>query len=393
MTKYPLAQNLVQMVKQKSKNVLIDGSRIIAEACVRSGADVFVGYPITPSNLFYRYSQQAFPLFMAGPDEISVIQWMTGFSAAGKFPVTATSFPGLALMVESLNMAYMMEMPMLLIIVQRLGPSTGSATTGAQGDLKLLNGIISGGYPVPVFCPSTYEEGWSLAHKAIGTAIKLRTPVILLTSKEMVMTQRSFDLSTLPDIEKIEQPVYSGQDPYKSYLAGQDLVPPFVPLGHTDHQVRINSSTHDNEGMIRKGTPESLDNTRRLRAKIEKHLPEITFYSLEDEPGARDLIVTYGISADASRDALLQLRKNGKKVALLTVNTLLPVAAEIVQLINRYERVTFVEENLTGLYREIIFGQQQHGRIRSVNKIGSMIDPSEIVAKVIENLSNQNGNS
>ena len=67
----------------------------------------------------------------------------------------ATSFPGFALMLESLNMVAMMELPLVLILVQRLGPSTGSATTGAQGDLLLLRGAISGGYPLPVLCPST----------------------------------------------------------------------------------------------------------------------------------------------------------------------------------------------------------------------------------------------
>ncbi len=371
------------MVKEKSKNVLIDGSKIITEACVRAGADVFVGYPITPSNLFYQYSQSRFPLFMAGPDEISVIQWMTGFSAAGKFPVTATSFPGLALMVESLNMAYMMEMPLLLVIVQRLGPSTGSATAGAQGDLKLLNGIISGGYPLPVFSPSNYQEAWDLTQKAMSTAINLRTPVILLTSKEMVMTQRSFDLTNLPPIHPITRKTPEIDGKYQSYLAGENLVPPFLPLGNEEHQVRYNSSTHDNEGLIKKGTKESLDNTRRLRAKFDKRIAEFTYYTLDDEGGAEDIIVSYGISVDAARDAVTQLRNSGKKVALLTVHTLLPVAPEIVNLINNYKRVTFVEENLSGLYREIIFGCQRSDKIRSVNKIGSMIDPSEIIGEVL----------
>ncbi|KAA3637777.1 MAG: hypothetical protein DWQ02_06240 [Bacteroidetes bacterium] len=373
------------MVKEKSNQVLIDGSKIITEACVRSGADAFVGYPITPSNLFYRYSQKRFPLFMAGPDEISVLQWMTGMSAAGKFPVTATSFPGLALMVESLNMAYMMEMPMLLVLVQRLGPSTGSATTGAQGDLKFLNGIISGGYPMPVFCPSNYEEAWVLTNKAIHTAVELRTPVILLTSKEMVMTQRSFDLSDLPEIKKVERPTFSPKGTYKAYLADDSLVPPFIPLGNDDHQVRINSSTHDNEGLIRKGTPESLDNTRRLKKKMEKALPDMAFYSLDEEPFATDLIVTYGISTDAARDALKQLREADYKVSLLTINTLLPVPGEVLRILDRYEHITFVEENLSGLLREVIYGQMPRAGVRSVNKIGSMIDPSEIVAEVFKN--------
>src|SRR3990172_3117104 len=130
---------------------LIDASRIITESCVQSGAEVFVGYPITPTNLVYSYSFERFPVALPAPDEITTLQWMSGFSSVGKFPVTATSFPGYALMLESINMAFMMELPMLIILSQRLGPSTGSATTGAQGDLLLLRSSISGGFPIPVF--------------------------------------------------------------------------------------------------------------------------------------------------------------------------------------------------------------------------------------------------
>jgi len=131
---------------KNNKKVLSDASLLITEACAQSGADAFTGYTIIPSNRFYAYGTKRFPMFMAGPDEITVMQWMSGLASAGKFPVTATAFPGFALMLEGLNMAYMMELPMLIILTQPLGPSTGSATTGAQRGLSLLNGCISGGY-------------------------------------------------------------------------------------------------------------------------------------------------------------------------------------------------------------------------------------------------------
>ncbi|MCB9297304.1 MAG: hypothetical protein H6559_29885 [Lewinellaceae bacterium] len=358
---------------------LIDGSKIITEACVRAGADVYVGYPITPSNWFYAYAQKRFPLFLAGPDEISVLQWMAGFSAAGRLPVTATSFPGLALMVESLNMAHMMELPMLIIVTQRLGPSTGSATTGAQGDLLLLRGAISGGYQIPVFCPSSFEDCWNLAYEAVKTAVNYRTPVVLLTSKEMVMTYRSFDLSGLPEIKKVENAEPEVALPYQSYRAGADGVPPFIPLGDESYQVRLNASTHGRAGLIQKESPEAMANTRRLQDKLEGNISEFTFFELDEEDGAGQLIVSYGISADAARDALAGLRRQGKKVSLLIIKTLLPVPPAILSILERYEKQVFVEENLPGLLRELIYGQARRAHIRSVNKIGSMIAPSEII--------------
>ena len=128
---------------------------------------------------------------------------MCGYSAAGKIPVTATAFPGLALMTETLNMAYMMELPMVLIITQRLGPSTGSATTGAQGDLKFIDGLISGGFPLPIFSPSNFNDAWTLSNEAVKTAVKFRTPVIILTSKELVMTQKVLISTHLNQLKRL----------------------------------------------------------------------------------------------------------------------------------------------------------------------------------------------
>lgn len=357
---------------------------IITEACVQSGADVFIGYPITPSNRFYQYANNRFPLFLAGPDEITVMQWMAGISTTGKFPVTSTAFPGFALMVEGFNMAYAMELPMLLILTQRLGPSTGSATTGAQGDLGVLNGAISGGYPVPVFCPSGLEDGWWLAKKAMKTARDLRTPVVLLTSKEMIMTNKSFDLSKLQALD----PIHKGYDereieePFLSYRSGEKLVPPYVPVGNDAYKVRFNASTHDDEGLIRKNSPESLANTKRLKEKIEKRIDEYTFFDLDEEIGSKDLIVTYGISTEAARDAVFNLRKEGNKVSLLVVQTLLPVAPKLFEIMDAYDRIHIVEENLNGIYKEILFGKANHPNIRGVNKIGNMISPSEIIKSI-----------
>ena len=365
--------------------VLTDASMIITEACVQSGADVFIGYPITPSNRFYQYASNRFPLFLAGPDEITVMQWMSGIAAAGKFPVTSTAFPGFALMLEGFNMAYAMELPMLVILTQRLGPSTGSATTGAQGDLGVINGAISGGYPVPVICPSGFEDSWELTHAAIQTAIRLRTPVVLLTSKEMVMTNKSFDLSTLKGLE----PVSKGydpeeiQEPYKTYRTGQSMVPPWVPVGNEELQVRLNASTHDDEGLIKKANPESLANTLRLREKIESRLGEYSFYDFDEAPGSRELIVSYGISAEAARDAVRALREKGKSISLLIPKTLLPVPEMIYEIIGRFEKVYFVEENDRGIYREILFGKVRRPHFIDINKIGSLISPAEIINRIL----------
>ena len=367
------------MSSEISKLVFTDASMIITEALVRAGADVYIGYPITPSNRFYQYASKRFPSFLAGPDEITVMQWMSGLSAAGKFPVTATAFPGLALMAEGINMAFTMELPMLIIITQRLGPSTGSATTGAEGDLMFLKGIISGYYPVPVITHSGFEDAWHMAFEALRLAIKLRTPVILLTSKELVMTNRSFDLSQLNDIQPVNLQTIEPSEPFRTYKADNNMVPPYIPVGNDNFKIRLNSSTHNEEGLIRKIDPESMNNTKRLNDKIIKRIDEFTFFDLDEQEKSEKLIVSYGISSEASKDALITLRSSGEKVSLLTVNTLLPVPGMVREIINRYSDVTFVEENLSGIYCDIIYGQNIPGHVKKVNKIGNLISPSEII--------------
>ncbi len=362
--------------------VPIDGSMLIMEAMARAGADVFVGYPITPANLLYTYGARRFPVALAAPDEITTLQWMAGFAASGRMPVTATSFPGYALMVESINMAYMMELPMVIVLAQRLGPATGTATMGAQGDLLLLQGTLSGGYPLPTLCISGMRDCWTMSVEAVRMAIRLRTPVVLLTSKEDVMTKRSFDLSSLEPIEPVTRRFYEGEDRYMSYLPSEDLVPPFLPVGNDRHQVRLNSSTHDQLGILQNRTAEALANTRRLPEKIERNIGEFTFYELDEQEEAGALIVSYGATAQAAREAVVLLRSGGSKVSLLVVKTLLPFPSVCLSILERYARIIIAEENLGGTLRQLLFGQSGRKGVSGVNAIGKSIPPEEIAAEV-----------
>lgn len=358
---------------------LVDGSKLIVEALVQSGVEAFVSYPITPANWINQYASQRFPTMTFAPDEISVAQWIAGLSSAGKLSATATSFPGLALMVESLNMSFMMELPMIIVIAQRLGPSTGSATVGAQGDLLLLNSLISGGYNIPVFSTSNLEDCWTVTEKAVHTAVKLRTPVVLLTSKEMIMTARSIDLSTLPELTKVEYDLYKGTKPYIPYDSDEKLVPPFLSLTNNDHQVRINSSTHDDSGTIKKATKAALGNTIRLHNKIQRRISEYLLYEHDESNEKNILIVSYDITAEATRDAVRQLRESGVNVSALYIKTIIPFAKELMTIINGYENVIFAEENLTGLLVKMVYGNNPPKNVTKVNRIGSMISPSEII--------------
>jgi 2-oxoglutarate/2-oxoacid ferredoxin oxidoreductase subunit alpha len=361
------------------ETVFIDGSRLMTEALARAGADVFIGYPITPANLLYAYSERRFPTFFAAPDEITTLQWMCGFAVTGHLPVTATSFPGYALMIESVNMAVMMELPMVIVLIQRLGPATGTATCGAQGDLNVIYGTLSGGYPLPCIAVSNMHDCWEMPKKALQMAVDLRTPVVLLTSKEEVMTYKSFDMSKLEEISPVQRPAYSGKEPYLPYAPMENLVPEFLPVNNDKHQVRITASTHDKTGIIQNTTPDALANSARLSRKIRENLDKYLFYDYDREEGAKNLVITYGITTQAAMDAVRDYRKEGKKASLLVIKTLSPIAKKYYEICSQYDRIVIAEENLDGELRRIMFGQADLPHITGVNKIGQMIEPGEIL--------------
>jgi 2-oxoglutarate ferredoxin oxidoreductase subunit alpha len=276
----------------------------------------------------------------------------------------------------------MMELPMVVVLVQRLGPATGSATCGAQGDLLLLQGMISGGYPVPVLCAGSVEDCWNLGPAAFSAAVRLRSPVVLLTSKEMVMTQVTLDASQLPAVPAVERSFYHGEAPYEPYAPQPDLVPAFLPVGNSLHQVRLTASTHDRQGNLQHSSDAAMANTARLQEKLVRNLASFTFHELDEQPGARTIVVACDVTALAAREAVRSLRASGLNVSLLVPKTLFPVPPLYVEFLARYERVVIAEENLSGQLRQVLYGTAGRTGLSGVNAIGRMISPAEIVASV-----------
>jgi len=197
------------------------------------------------------------------------------------------------------------------------------------------------------------------------------------------MTLQSFDWSNLPEIQPKKVKHYKGEGTYLPYKADGTLVPDFLPVNQNNHQVRITASTHDTKGILQNVLPEAIENTKRLEQKLRKHIDEYTTYELDEQQGSETLIITYDISSQASREAVVHLREKGKKVSLLVAKTLLPIPQIYVDIANRYPRVVVVEENLTGQLRHLLFGAAGRKGDSGVNGIAKMISPTEIVEEVM----------
>jgi 2-oxoglutarate ferredoxin oxidoreductase subunit alpha len=271
---------------------------------------------------------------------------------------------------------------MVIILVQRLGPATGTATCGAQGDITLLNGMLSGGYSIPVISTSEARDCWEMADRALKTAVELRTPVILLTSKEEVMTQFSYDLSSLSEISPVEKKYYSAEEKFIPYKRNEKGVPALLPVSSNRHQVRYTASTHNENGILEGISPEALQNTINIHKKIEDNLDDYLLYEYLKEEKANTLLVSYGITANAAREVTILLREEGHPVSLLIPKTMLPVPDIYMNIMSEYKEVVIAEENHSGLYSKILFGARPPANIHSVTTIGRMIGPSEIIEEV-----------
>ncbi len=362
---------------------LRSGNQMVVEGALQAGCRFFSGYPITPATEIYREAtsrlQARGDVAFGAPDEISALCYCIGASQAGVKAMTATSGPGWALMIEAFQYALMAETPLVVAMVQRLGPSTGGATQGGQGDVLLTEFATSGGYTVPVFAPSTAAECFELTVRAFNWSEVLRTPVVLLSDKEVGMTYESIDLGRLPKIDVWSRPAATAAG-YRAVGFDQPSdVPPFAPVGGP-LKVTVTGSAHNKDGQLRKNDPETLDVLRHLEAKIAARAEEMAYVKADLQAGADTLVLSYGISSRASLQAVRMARAAGRRVSFLGVLTLFPVPlAAIREAAAGTRSVLVVEENMPGLYRRAIAGLLPEITLRGVNRLGGMIRPIEIL--------------
>ncbi len=346
---------------------LVDGCSAIVRGALAAGCDFFAGYPITPASSILMSMMQELPrrggVAVQGEDEIASIGMCIGATLAGSRAMTATSGPGISLFSEQIGLAIMGEVPLVIVDVQRLGPSTGGATTVGQGDVQFVRWGTSGGYPVIVLAPSSIPECYRLTARAFELAERFRCPVFLLADKELGLT-----LGTVDSVGWGPPPVPrpgngsghgSGEGAAKS--AGPpyryqppDGVPPLRPYGGDGGAVRFTGSTHDEGAWITKD-PATVDAlNRHLIAKIEEHRDEIEMVTADLEPGAETLWLAYGITAGAMREAVARARSAGRKVSAAVVQSLWPVPETALGAALRGARRVVVAELNPGQYRREI---------------------------------------
>src|SRR5512139_1519357 len=190
--------------------VFIEGNEAVAMGAIYAGCRFFASYPITPASSLLAAMLEALPplggTVLQGEDEIASIGYCLGASMAGLKAMTATSGPGLSLYSENISFAIAGEIPVVIVNVMRQGPSTGSASQGADGDVQFMRWGCSGGLPVVVLAPVDVGDCFTLTVHAFNVAERLRCPVFLASNKEIAMFLETLDMSVLvkrPIVERV----------------------------------------------------------------------------------------------------------------------------------------------------------------------------------------------
>ena len=372
----------------------IQGDEAIARAAILAGCRFYAGYPITPASEIFEAMSIYMPLVdgvsIQMEDEIGSIAAVIGASWAGAKSMTATSGPGFSLMMENLGYAIMTETPLVLVNVQRSGPSTGQPTLAAQGDLMQAIWGTHGDHSLIVLTPATVQEAFDMTIKAFNLAEKYRTPVILLTDAEVGHMRERVYAPHPDELELIYRKLPANEEE-ANYPFGDihgDLVPP-MPVFGKGHHTYVTGLTHDEKGRPKTVQSEIHEKLiKRIVEKIEKNKKDIVDYEDYELEDAEIVIISFGIVARSAMRAVKELRKKGIKAGLLKLNVLWPFDFELIERIaERVEKIYVAEMNLGQLYHMVKEGANGKAPVELIPKIGGEIHtPKEIIERIKDNL-------
>ncbi len=361
-----------------------DGNEMVAEGALAAGCDFFAGYPITPATPILVRMLRELParggVGIEAEDEIAALGFCIGASLAGRKAMTATSGPGMSLFSENLGLALFAEIPLVIVDVQRQGPATGSATAVAQGDVQFVRWGTAGGLPMVVLCPTTAADCYTLTVEAFNLAETLRTPVVLLSDKEVATTRERVDLSALERPARRARAQAPPEQTQTYRFEAPAEIPPFVPFDGT-RRVRVTGSSHDDDAYITGDAFTIGRYVEHLQAKIEDRAAELERVAWDAQEGARTLIVGYGVTARSARAAVRAARRRGERISLLVLHSLWPLPRRALErALEGIERVIVPELN-PGLYRReierVVAGRTQ---VVGVNRMDTrLISPDEIL--------------
>ncbi|WP_294188909.1 2-oxoacid:acceptor oxidoreductase subunit alpha [uncultured Clostridium sp.] len=379
--------------KDLSNHLLINGNNAIALGAIAGGLDFYSAYPMTPATSIMTYlskKQSKIGIVVdQAEDEIAAINFAIGASYAGARAMTGSSGGGVSLMVEAFGLSGITETPVVVIDSQRPGPATGLPTRTEQSDLSFLLTAAQGEFPRAVISIRNAEEGFYKTVKALNLADKYQTLVIILTDQYLAdanITIPKYDLSKV----KIERYISNGEEmqegeDYKRYKVTKNGISPRMIPGNSKGQtVLVDSDEHTEEAHITESsTVRNVQMEKRMKKLqlIKEEMEEPEFIGNED---LDILLVGFGSTYGALKDAIDELSSQGEKIAALTFGDIYPLPEKTLRLYaNKAKKIINVEQNYTGQLGKLI--TQETGILMSNSILkydGRQITGNEIVEKL-----------
>jgi len=366
--------------RPEGDQILVNGNVAVALGAHAAGVDFYVGYPISPATAILVWMERN----LTGPgkfayqatSEIESITSIIGAGYAGKKAMTATAGPGFSLMSEGLGLAWMAEIPLVVVDVQRGGPSTGLPTKTEQSDLNAAMFPSHGDLRLPIIAPGSVEECFYAAVTAVNWAERYQGPVVLLS--EHALSERQENISK-PDLSKLvveNRAVYTGSNGYARYEGSE------MPIPGNPGSYVANGSEHDGMGDTTHLGTRHIQMTHRRFGKLE--LLEDGTYE-ERNPEASIAIMPWGGSKGPSLAAYEQMTADGANLGWYYTMFLHPLPPKMLEELKRKELVLVPELNYQGQFSGIL---RSYGvRAESITQYtGLPFKVKDLVSRVTERI-------
>jgi 2-oxoglutarate ferredoxin oxidoreductase subunit alpha len=378
--------------------MLLTGNDAICMGAIKAGCKFYSAYPMTPASSILHFmaaNERRFNIVVKHTeDEISAINMAIGAGFAGVRAMCGTSGGGFCLMSEGYGLAGMIEVPVVIIMAMRPGPSTGLPTWSEQGDFKFVLSASQGDFPRPVLVPGDNEECFYMTQEAFNIAEKYQTPVIVLTDKNLAeshKTTEKFDQQRIT----IDRGTYAAASElaasdektfFKRYRYTENGVSPRTIPGMKRGIYTATSDEHDEEGIITEDIDNRIKMMKKRMRKLDSLAKELKQPELVGPGDAAVTIIAAGSTKGPIKEAMMMLEKDGVKVNYLQILYLNPFPAEkVATVIDSARKTVVVENNFTGQLADIIrekTGKNVNRRILKYD--GRPFYPEEIHREIME---------
>ena len=358
---------------------LISGNEAAGYGALRGGVRFVAAYPITPATELLEWLAPALTkvggTLVQAEDELASINMALGASFGGVPALTATSGPGLSLMIESLGLGVAAEVPVVVVDVMRTGPSTGIATKSEQGDLNLALYGLHGDAPHIVVAPNSVADCIAATQWAVGLAESLQVPALVLSDQYFGQARAIVDVPAL-DEQGFEREKATPGEPYQRYALTESGVSPMAIPGTAGCAYTADGLEHNARGTPSSQAGDHLAQMDKRARKISQLDPGDAWASVEGE--GETAVVTFGSCTGPVREALA-----GKGVRLVSLRLLSPAQPErLRKALQGVKRVLVVEQNHSGQFLRYLRSEYElPGEVKSLRRPGPLpFRPEEIHA-------------